>query len=87
MRRKDREMDESFALGIMDKCECPVLSMADNNGEPYCVPISIVRDGQDIFFHCAKEGTAIWKATIQTISGKQKKYDNEGKEMKLGRMQ
>lgn len=56
MRRKDREMDEGFALGIADKCEYAVLSMADHHGDPYCVPISIVREGQNIFFHCAKDG-------------------------------
>lgn len=165
MRRKDREMDEDFALEIADKCEYAVLSVIDNNGEPYCVPISIVRDGRDIFFHCARDGkkidsmcgnpevciacvgdtcrakdkfmteyesaiirgkaeevtedekkvhalrllcerhtptnmqnfdnavsksllrTAIWKVRIGTISEKRKKYDNEGKEMKFGRMQ
>lgn len=165
MRRKDREMDEAFALGIADKCEYAVLSMTDTGGTPYCVPISITRDGRDIFFHCAKEGkkvdamrgnpevciacvgdtrpatdkfttefesavirgraeevledaqkihalrllcqrhtpanmdhfdaavrkslsrTAVWKVTIREISGKRKKYDREGKEMKFGRMQ
>lgn len=56
MRRKDREMDQEFALGIVDKCEYAVLSMIDSQGAPYCVPLSIVRDGQNIFFHCAKEG-------------------------------
>lgn len=42
MRRKDREMDEDFALEIADKCEYAVLSVIDNNGEPYCVPGSSV---------------------------------------------
>lgn len=59
MRRKDREMDENFALEIVDKCEYAVLSMVDSNGEPYCVPVSIVRDGRDIFFHCARDGKKI----------------------------
>lgn len=165
MRRRDREMDEAFALGITDKCEYAVLSMLDSEGAPYCVPVSIVRDGRDIFFHCAKEGkkvdamrqspevciacvgdtcrakdkfttefesaiirgraeevledgqkihalrllcqrhtpanmhnfdgevrkslsrTAVWRVSIRTISGKRKKYDSEGREMKFGRMQ
>lgn len=59
MRRKDREMDENFALGIVDKCEYAVLSMIDNRGEPYCVPVNIAREGQNIFFHCAREGKKI----------------------------
>lgn len=41
MRRKDRETDENFALGIVDKCEYSVLSMIDNQGEPYCVTVRI----------------------------------------------
>ena len=165
MRRKDREMDEAFALGIADKCEYAVLSMTDGGGAPYCVPISIVRDGRDVFFHCAREGkkvdamrgkaevciacvgsvrpaadkfttefesaiirgraeevledaekiralrllcqrhtpanmhnfdaavskslarTAVWKVAIREITGKRKKYDGEGREMKFGRTQ
>lgn len=163
MRRKDREMDEIFALGIADKCEYAVLSMTDTGGAPYCVPISIARDGRDIFFHCAREGkkidamrrapevciacvgdtrpavdkfttefesaiirgraeeiledtqkihalrllcqrhtpanmhnfdaaarkslarTAVWRVPIREITGKRKKYDSQGKEMKFGR--
>lgn len=59
MRRKDREMDEAFALGIADKCEYAVLSMTDSDGAPYCVPVTIVRDGRAIFFHCAREGKKV----------------------------
>lgn len=29
--------------------------------------------------------TAVWKVEIKNISGKRKKYDNDGKEMKFGR--
>jgi len=56
MRRKDREMDCEFALGIADKCEYAVLSMTEGQKMPYCVPISIVRENQVIYFHCAKAG-------------------------------
>lgn len=59
MRRKDREMDEAFALKIADQCEYAVMSMIDSEGAPYCVPISIARDGQTIYFHCAKEGKKV----------------------------
>lgn len=165
MRRKDREMPEKFAFAVTDKCEYAVLSMTDPNGNPYCVPISIVREGAFIYFHCAAEGrkidclrchpqvclacvgdtcraldkfttefesailqgtasevtdtaekthalrllclrhtptnmaefdeaikkslsrTAIWKIEIAEITGKRKKYDKSGKEMKFGRME
>ncbi len=56
MRRKDRERDENFALAVADKCEYAVVSMVDTEGKPYCIPLSIVRDGKYIYFHCAKEG-------------------------------
>lgn len=56
MRRKDREMDREFAFEIADKCEYAVLSMIDKDNLPYCVPVSIVRDNDIIYFHGAKDG-------------------------------
>lgn len=56
MRRKDREKDRDFAFMVVDKCEYAVLSMIDIEGKPYAVPISIARQGEFIYFHCAKEG-------------------------------
>ncbi len=165
MRRKDREMPTDFALTVADKCEYAVLSMTDEGGNPYCVPISIARDEMAVYFHCAAEGkkidclkhnpqvclacvgdtrraldkfttefesailqgtahevtddeekihalqllcmrhtptnmaefdeaiekslsrTAIWRIEIAEITGKRKKYDKSGKEMKFGRME
>lgn len=55
MRRKDREMPPEFAYEVADKCEYAVLSMSAGD-MPYCVPITIVREGGYIYFHCAKEG-------------------------------
>ena len=45
MRRKDREKSREFALEVTDKCEWAVLSMTDQEGMPYAVPVTIVRDG------------------------------------------
>lgn len=56
MRRKDREMPAEFALGIADKCEYATLSLVTPDGAPYCVPVTIVRDGNAVFFHSAMEG-------------------------------
>ncbi|MDO4544984.1 MAG: pyridoxamine 5'-phosphate oxidase family protein [Bacillota bacterium] len=163
MRRKDREMGREFALNVVDKCEYAVISMVDPEGLPYCLPITIVRKDDLVYFHTAKEGfkidvltndphicmscvsdtyrtpdkfttefesaivrgtasevtsdeekiealrllcqrhtptnmhefddaiskslfrTGVWKLTIEDITGKRKKYDREGKEMKYGR--
>lgn len=164
MRRKDREMSKSFALSVIDKCEYANLGMIGPDGFPYCIPITIVRSENIIYFHTAKEGekinalnannnvclscvgdtlrasdkfttefesaivkgaasevennnekifalrllcmrhtpsnmhefdnaisksldrTGIWKIEIKSITGKRKKYDKNGKEMKFGRM-
>lgn len=59
MRRKDREMPKEFAECIADKCEYAVLSMVDTLNMPYCVPISIVREGEHIYFHSALDGFKI----------------------------
>ena len=59
MRRKDREMPPEFALTVADKCEYAVISMTDISGEPYCVPVTIARDGNAVYFHSAKAGHKI----------------------------
>ncbi|MCI7148192.1 MAG: pyridoxamine 5'-phosphate oxidase family protein [Candidatus Fimisoma sp.] len=165
MRRKDREMPLSFAYMVADKCEYASLSMVSPEGRPYCVPITIARDGNSIYFHSAHQGfkteclrnspevclacvgdtcrakdkfttefesavitgtasevicrkekihalelicrrhtpdnmsefdsaisksldrTAVWKIEILRITGKRKKYDSNGEEMKFARME
>lgn len=59
MRRKDREMDKDFALFVADKCEYAVLSLITPEGKPYAIPLSVVRDGEYMYFHCAMEGEKI----------------------------
>lgn len=56
MRRKDREMNEEFAFQVIDASQYGVLSMVDGDGEPYGVPLSMVRKGNTLYFHGAKEG-------------------------------
>ena len=56
MRRKDREMDRDFALQVLDKCEYAGLATVKPDGTPYCIPITIVRDGGGIYFHSALTG-------------------------------
>jgi len=59
MRRKDREMGRDFALNIVDKCEYAVLSLVTPEGKPYAVPLNVVRDGENVYFHCAMVGEKI----------------------------
>lgn len=59
MRRKDRERDEAFARNVLDRCEYAMLAMADEEGAPYCVPISPVMVDGDICFHCARHGRKV----------------------------
>ena len=56
MRRKDRETTREEALAILDRSSCGVLSTVDGGNNPYCVPLSLVRCGEWLYFHCALEG-------------------------------
>lgn len=59
MRRKDREMDREFGLKVIDKAVYGVLSMIDENNDPYCIPLSIVREGNTLYFHSARDGKKV----------------------------
>lgn len=54
MRRKDRERGQEFAYDVIDRCEYGVMALAGE--EPYCVPLSFVRVGDVLYFHCALQG-------------------------------
>ena len=167
MRRKDRQMPEEFALGVIDKCSFAQVAMTDEKGNPYCVPLTRLQktEAAYIFFTARVEGTktdilkrnpkvyvscvgdvtpatdrfttefesaafsgtacevtdiqekikalrlicekytpdnmenfedaitksldrtAVWKIRIENLTGKRKKYDKSGEEMKFGRME
>lgn len=59
MRRKDRQMPKEWAINIADKCEWATLAMTAPDGYPYCVPLSIARMENFLYFHCAKSGKKI----------------------------
>ncbi|HZK57600.1 MAG TPA: pyridoxamine 5'-phosphate oxidase family protein [Clostridia bacterium] len=59
MRRKDREMSREFGIEVIDKSRYGVLSMVAGDNEPYGVPLSIVRDGDNLYFHSAKDGRKV----------------------------
>jgi hypothetical protein len=59
MRRKDREKPEDFALTVTDECAYSVMATVKADGSPYCIPLSLAREGQWLFFHCAHTGHKI----------------------------
>lgn len=56
MRRKERQITEEEAWAVVDKCEYAFLALTAEDGTPYGLPITIVREGQNIYFHSALEG-------------------------------
>lgn len=58
MRRKDREMDRDFALKVIDSSNYGNLAMVDGD-EPYVVPLSMVREGNFLYFHSASSGRKV----------------------------
>lgn len=59
MRRKDREMSLDFSVKLIDNSTYGVLSLIDSVGKPYGIPLSIVRDGDNLYFHSAKQGKKV----------------------------
>ena len=51
-------MDKDFAYKIIDKAQYGVVSMTDGD-EPYGLPLSVVRNGDLLYFHSAKEGRKV----------------------------
>ncbi len=56
MRRGDRQRDRAFALDVIDRCEYGVVAIHTQEEMPYCLPLSLVREGDTLYFHCALEG-------------------------------
>lgn len=57
MRRASREMSAEWALEVLDRAPYITVSMSDEDGLPYSVPLSLARaDEHTFYFHCAMEG-------------------------------
>ena len=54
MRRKDRERDREFGMKVIDECEYGTVAIQGE--QPYCLPLSLARVGEDLYFHCALAG-------------------------------
>lgn len=59
MRRKDREMNREFGIEVIDNSRYGVISMIDEDNEPYGIPLSIVRDEENLYFHSAMDGRKV----------------------------
>lgn len=59
MRRQDRAQSPDFALELIDRCSYGVVAISTGEDTPYCLPLSLVRIGQRLYFHCAMEGKKI----------------------------
>ncbi|MBQ9091060.1 MAG: pyridoxamine 5'-phosphate oxidase family protein [Anaerotignum sp.] len=59
MRRKKQLLPEAESREILARNTSGVLSLLGDGGYPYGVPLSYVLAGDNIFFHCAKEGHKI----------------------------
>lgn len=56
MRRAEHEQNRIFAEKVIDECRYMTLSLIDEAGAPYCVPLSPVRRDDQLYFHCATAG-------------------------------
>lgn len=59
LRRKDRQLNDNEAIGILQKGECGVLSMCTTDNEGYGIPLNYALDNNKIYFHCAIEGSKL----------------------------
>ena len=57
VRRRVRLLDEARAIELLETVEYGVLSMIDEDGQPYGIPINHIWDGAEcVYIHCAPEG-------------------------------
>jgi len=56
MRRADRERDRTFAYEVIDRCAYGTAAFFTRTEAPYCIPLSLVRVGDVLYFHCAFQG-------------------------------
>lgn len=56
LRRKDRTLDHTSALSLLNTCEYGILSTLDEKNQPYGVPVNYAVIDDTIFIHSAPEG-------------------------------
>jgi nitroimidazol reductase NimA-like FMN-containing flavoprotein (pyridoxamine 5'-phosphate oxidase superfamily) len=66
LRRKDRRMDDSAAMALLQRGEYGILSTTNGNDQPYGIPVHYAVMDETIFFHCATEGQKIDNITANS---------------------
>jgi len=59
MLRIKKKQSKEFAEEVIDKCGYFVMATTGSDGSPYCIPLSMARDGQWLYFHSALAGHKI----------------------------
>lgn len=59
IRRKDRSIDNEQAVKILEKGQYGVLSTVGENGYAYGIPLNYIYYKDNIYFHCATEGSKL----------------------------
>lgn len=57
MRRKDKEItDRVWMDEVINRAPYMTVALCSLDAKPYAVPMTQVYDGENLYFHCAKEG-------------------------------
>ena len=59
MRRQDRKISDIDSIEILKKGEYGILSMVTLNNNGYGIPLNFALKGNEIYFHCANEGSKL----------------------------
>lgn len=84
MRRKDRSRGKEFSLELIDRCTHGVMALTTGEDTPYCLPLSLVRVGDALYFHCAHQGRKVElmranpKVCVTFIGGDRPAYLDKG---------
>ena len=59
MRRSDRAQNQAFSLALIDRCTHGTMALSTGESTPYCLPLSFVRVGNSLYFHCPRQGRKV----------------------------
>lgn len=84
MRRKDHSRGKEFSLELIDRCTHGVMALTTGEDTPYCLPLSLVRVGDALYFHCAHQGRKVElmrtnpKVCVTFVGGDRPAYLDKG---------